>query len=70
MTLPVHIFAQNRPDIDSLNNILNNTTNDSVRVDVINNIAWKLKSYNIDTSIIIGKRVLTLVQKSGSILQK
>ena len=55
-------LAQNRT-IDSLQTILKTAIEDTNKVNILNTLAWELKSNSPDTSIILSTQALKLAEK-------
>ncbi|MEK0337042.1 MAG: hypothetical protein QQN41_06360, partial [Nitrosopumilus sp.] len=53
-------FSQDRTKVDSLENIIKTTNEDTTRIKALNKLAWKLKSNNPDTAIYYSKQALAL----------
>ena len=58
--------AQNQNTIDSLFNILKETEEDTIKVNILINLAWNLSGSNPDTSLILANEALTLSEKIRS----
>lgn len=58
-------FFQNSKVIDSLETVLQTTKVDTVRIAALNELAWKFRGNNPDTSIYYAKQALILAQKTN-----
>ncbi len=56
------IFSQNQK-IDSLQNLLTNHTEDTNKINILNDLSWEFRNINPDTSIIIANEAIKLSEK-------
>ena len=57
------VHSQNQALLDSLQNELKQDIHDTLRLHIMNKIAWKLKRSNLDTSFTIARQSLELARK-------
>ncbi len=63
----IHLFSNPRNEIDSLNNLLSSSSNDTIRVALYLDIAEVYESISIDTAVIFADKALQLAEDNENL---